>query len=100
MRPLNGSFYVNIFSHYRPVGDPQWYEKPNPPGTPEPLIDVGDCHRTDNGDASVVVCDKAYLPTLSPSLEVLRSPADLFNWWSAVSPKKEVPSRVDEVPDL
>jgi hypothetical protein len=30
MRPLEGSFYVNVFAHYRPVGDPQWYRKSNP----------------------------------------------------------------------
>eukprot|EP00978_Attheya_sp_CCMP212_P003070 scaffold6251_cov52-Attheya_sp.AAC.8 len=42
-RPLPGGSYVNLFARYRPKGDPQWFEKENPEGTPEPLIDVGEC---------------------------------------------------------
>eukprot|EP01036_Dinobryon_divergens_P044116 gene44116-58835_t len=34
MTPLDGDYFVNIFTHYRPVGDPEWFLKPNPPGTP------------------------------------------------------------------
>jgi hypothetical protein len=43
MRPLQGSSYVNIFSHYRPQGDPQWYIKPNPPSSSLPRIEYGLC---------------------------------------------------------
>ena len=82
MRPLNGSHYVNIFSHYRPVGDSQWFTRPNPPGTPDPLLDVGECRF----DGNAVACDKADLPTLSPTLETLKTSADLYNWWVKVSP--------------
>lgn len=43
MRPLNGTAYINLFAHYQPMedgaGDPQWYTKPNPPGTPKPILD-------------------------------------------------------------
>lgn len=41
--PLAGGFYANLFTHYRPIGDPDWYKKENPEGTPSPLIDVGKC---------------------------------------------------------
>jgi hypothetical protein len=40
MNPLHGSSYSNLFSHYRPVGDPAWFLKPNPPDTPPPLLDL------------------------------------------------------------
>lgn len=38
MRPLTGkgSFYVNLFAHYRPNGDPDWSFK----STPEGLSDM------------------------------------------------------------
>lgn len=96
MKPLNGSHYVNIFSHYRPVGDSEWYLRPNPPGTPEPLIDIGDCKLNrdhcenpsdENNCRARVKCDKADLPTLSPSLETVHSGQDLFNYWEKYSHK-------------
>jgi hypothetical protein len=40
MTPLKGGSYTNIFSHYRPVGDPLWYTRPNPPETPAPILDL------------------------------------------------------------
>lgn len=97
MKPLNGSYYTNIFSHYRPVGDPEWYEKPNPPGTPEPLIDIGECHLSRDHCAnpadqepacrSKVLCDKANLPSLSPSMETINGAEDLFRYWKQYSHK-------------
>jgi hypothetical protein len=91
MKPLNGSHYVNIFSHYRPVDDPDWYSKANPPGTPEPLIDIGNCHLSRDHCAnpadqepacrSKVLCDKENLPSLSPSMETIHGADDLFNYW-------------------
>ena len=41
MAPLEGDYYVNLFTHYRPTGDPEWFSKPNPPETAEPLLDIG-----------------------------------------------------------
>jgi hypothetical protein len=93
MRPLNGSYYVNIFAHCRPVGDPQWYTRQNPPGTPDPLIDVGECH----SDGIRAFCDKANLPFLSPSLETIQNPNDLYDWWVKVSPPP-TKSSVDDFP--
>mmetsp|Transcript_39683 Transcript_39683/g.88822 ORF Transcript_39683/g.88822 Transcript_39683/m.88822 type:complete len:173 (+) Transcript_39683:329-847(+) len=29
--------YANLFFHYRPLGDPQWFQKPNKPHTPQPV---------------------------------------------------------------
>lgn len=50
MRPLDGAFYVNLFAHYRPVGDKAWFKKSNPDGTPPPVGDLGNCSVTDIGD--------------------------------------------------
>ena len=47
MRPLDGAFYVNLFAHYRPVGDKAWFKKSNPDGTPPPVGDLGNCSVTD-----------------------------------------------------
>ena len=80
-----GSYYVNIFSHYRPVGDPEWFKRPNPEGTPEPLLDVGDCRLV--GPPNVysqgsVQCDDPKVgPHLSPALYKANSGEDLFSWW-------------------
>ena len=33
--PLEGEFYVNLFAHYRPEGNPRWWQEPNPPASEE-----------------------------------------------------------------
>jgi len=87
--PLAGGKYVNLFAHYRPVGDPDWYKKPNPPGTPEKLMDVGNCWLEGKADAmsqGAVVCDDPRVgPHLSPTMFTPKSGDDLFKWWEAVS---------------
>ena len=68
MQPLQGDYYVNLFAHYRPIGDPVWFEKENPPDNPPQLLDVGDCKT----DGQKVVCSKlqeGQMPYLSPKLE-------------------------------
>jgi hypothetical protein len=55
MSPLNGSAYVNLFAHYQPMeggkGDPNWYTKKNPPGTPAPILDFDDVCSIDETQA-------------------------------------------------
>ena len=87
MKPLQGDFYVNFFTHYRPIGDPEWFLKPNPEGTPLPLINLdGECRITKDGAKE---CDAPTpLPTLSPTGHVVRSAQDLFDYWKSVAPKK------------
>lgn len=96
MTPLNGSHYVNIFSHYRPVGDARWYTRENPPGTPPPLVDVGECR----SDGHASHCEKARMPYLSPTLETLKGPSDLFKWWRRVSPPNSEGPGTEDPPDL
>ena len=89
-----GSYYVNIFSHYRPAGDARWYERDNPPGTPEPLGDVGECALVGSRDqysSGAVVCDDdAIGPHLSPKVVSLEGGADLFDFWRMVGEEEEV----------
>ena len=86
MKPLRGVSYSNLFTHYRPVADPQWYRKENPPGTPEQLHEIGSCSMSEEG----MDCDKAgKLPFLSPSGEVVRGADDLFEYWKKISPSSE-----------
>lgn len=81
MQPLEGAFYVNLFAHYRPVGDPQWFTRPNPPETIPPALDIGQC--TSNGTKAT--CDGPYnVPYLSPTLEQLKGPDDLYRFWDTV----------------
>jgi hypothetical protein len=91
-KPLKGSsaYYVNLFTHYRPVGDPQWYDKPNIEGTPEPLMDVGECRlegTIDQVGVGAVKCDNSAIgPYLSPTLFKATSGDDLIEWWKRVGP--------------
>lgn len=88
--PLAGGFYTNLFTHYRPIGDPQWYEKENPPGTPEPLLDVGKCElvgKANEYSVGAVKCDNDEIgPHLSPKMFTATSGEDLYNLWLSVGP--------------
>jgi len=99
-RPLKGdnAYYVNLFTHYRPVGDPRWMEKPNTPGTPEPLIEVeGECRLEEVSTAELpgkklgivqaVKCDDERLgDTVSPALFTAGNGHDLIDWWRKTGP--------------
>uniref|UniRef100_A0A7S2A823 Uncharacterized protein n=1 Tax=Trieres chinensis TaxID=1514140 RepID=A0A7S2A823_TRICV len=84
----NGAYYTNVFSHYRPTGDPEWYLRDNPDGTPDPLIDVGECELVGPPDAyssGSVQCDDPRIGLhLSPSMFTAKSGEDLFHWWQRV----------------
>ena len=87
MMPLNGSYYVNLFTHYRPVGDPKWFTKENPDDGAKQLIDVGECTLDENDTPT---CSSGVeLPTLSPQLETLTGPLDLFKYWEKTSLKQD-----------
>ena len=87
MRPLRGEFYVNLFAHYRPKGDPAWFTKSNPEDAPQPLLDIGSCS-SDNGATPVCTGGHA-LPFLSNSLDQLLGSSELFSYWQRVSPSSE-----------
>ena len=94
MRPLDGEYYVNLFAHYRPVGDPQWYLKPNPADAPEHLLDLGECETVGGGggqQAAVARCSRNgdMVPYLSPSLSQLHGGNDLFDYWLNTAPAAE-----------
>jgi hypothetical protein len=85
MKPLNGVSYSNLFTHYRPVGDPQWSTRPNPENTPKQVLSIDECQKDSDG---VLDCDGVKLPFLSPSNEKLSGANDLFAYWEKVSPAK------------
>lgn len=106
-RPLSGNgqaYYVNLFTHYRPVGDDVWYLKPNPPHTPEALVDGntnGSCRLVSKGTTGTtdgqlgvvqtVECDDKRLGKyISPTLFQAGGPEDLINWWRATDPLQDV----------
>ncbi|KAL7526649.1 hypothetical protein ACHAXR_001581, partial [Thalassiosira sp. AJA248-18] len=88
--PLSGGYYANIFTHYRPIGDPQWYQKENPEGTPEPLMDVGKCElvgKPNEYSVGAVKCENPAIgPHLSPKMLTLKSGEDLYQHWLSVGP--------------
>lgn len=98
--PLHGegAYYVNMFSHYRPVGDAAWYTRPNPEGTPEPLLDVGECRLVGSADQysrGAVKCeDPAIGPHLSPSMARATSGDDLHRWWESVGVESDTPDEL------
>ena len=91
--PLAGGYYANIFTHYRPIGDPDWYSKDNPEGTPEPLMDVGKCElvgKSDEYSVGAVKCENPAIgPHLSPKMFTATSGDDLFQWWLSVGPSHD-----------
>ncbi|KAL7495760.1 hypothetical protein ACHAWT_004136 [Skeletonema menzelii] len=91
--PLAGGFYTNLFTHYRPINDPEWYMKENPEGTPEPLIDVGKCElvgKPNEYSQGAVKCENdAIGPHLSPKMVTARSGDDLYDLWLSVGPSFE-----------
>jgi len=91
--PLAGGFYANLFTHYRPIGDPNWYMKDNPEGTPEPLLDVGKCElvgKPNEYSQGAVKCENdAIGPHLSPKMITATSGDDLYDLWLSVGPSFE-----------
>ena len=84
MQPLQGSYYVNLFAHYRPVGEKEWFLKPNPPNSPLPLLDIGSCSQQSEGETCA-----HNLPFLSQKTNSkVDSSEDLMRWWIATSPPK------------
>ena len=94
MRPLRGSFYVNLFAHYRPVGDPQWFTRDNAHDTPRQLLQldtcrlVGDVHRCGSAEGDVE------MPFLSKPLTTLDGPQSLMDHWRNVAPSEEEVQKV------
>ena len=90
--PLYSGNYINLFTHYRPLGDPEWYKRDNPEHTPKPLMDVGECRLTgqiDEYSQGAVTCDNdAVGPHLSPRMFTATNGDDLFQWWKSVGPKE------------
>jgi hypothetical protein len=110
MNPLRGSSYSNLFSHYRPVGDPAWFTKPNPPDTPPPILDLdlafqasaaasvtvtaeeedaSVCSSPAGGSSSLEERKRRWLqetlPHLSPTeIDPIRDGEDLFRYWRKV----------------
>jgi hypothetical protein len=101
-RPLTGpnAFYVNLFTHYRPTGDPAWFEKPNHENAPDPvtadvvgacrMVPTGATAATRDGQLGIVEairCDDPRLgPYVSPSLFTATSGSDLIDWWRSTAP--------------
>merc|ERR1711933_315963 len=107
--PLVSGSYANIFTHYRPVGDSNWYRRENFDHTPKRLLDVGECKRVGKRNeysTGSVVCDDSRIgPHLSPTRFVATSGDDLFHWWKHMSTGKRqinvgvIGEEVDEIND-
>lgn len=99
--PLAGGYYANVFTHYRPIGDPNWYKKENPEGTPEPLMDVGKCElvgKPNDYSVGAVKCENPAIgPHLSPKMITATSGDDLYEWWLSVGPSYDDEKSSDEL---
>ena len=109
MTPLQSGKYTNIFSHYRPIDDPEWFLKSNPIGTPEPIIDIDEAfqrselHCKDQPIQEGEISDqcnsitreeyqirkenwiKKTMPYLSSQNEKIVDGSDLYRYWEKVN---------------
>lgn len=85
MKPLNGKSYSNLFAHYRPIGDPEWYLKENPADAPKQLLETGNCEPIP-GSKGGLHCDNGDLPYLAYPREIVKGSNDLFDYWKRTSP--------------
>ena len=95
------SYYVNLFTHYRPTGDPKWFDKPTDDHRPEPVVDVeGDCRlekvstaetaTKQLGVVEAVKCsDQRLGDYISPTLFKATRAEDLIEWWKMTTPPRE-----------
>jgi hypothetical protein len=89
------AYYVNLFTHYRPVREGDWWLEENPEGTPEPVLGdklvIEECHvDTVNGSNStpIVKCNNPALGQhISRDLFQAKEPDDLIKWWRMTGPK-------------
>ena len=75
MSALKGDSYVNLFAHYRPIGDPQWFLKDNPNDSPEQLHDLS------TSGVSGFVKD-LFNQFVSSTGHTLAGPSSLYQYWS------------------
>ena len=52
----------------------------------QPLMDIGVCSATPEGNSTT--CTGRALPTLSPKLETLKGPGDLYQYWLKTKPSE------------
>lgn len=74
MSALQGDSYVNLFAHYRPIGDPKWFLKENPDDAPDQLHDVA------SPEVSSFVTG-LFHQFVSPSGLTLAGPRSLYDYW-------------------
>mmetsp|Transcript_3344 Transcript_3344/g.5079 ORF Transcript_3344/g.5079 Transcript_3344/m.5079 type:complete len:515 (+) Transcript_3344:49-1593(+) len=99
-RPMKGdnAYYVNLFTHYKPVDGKEWWHESNHEGTPEPVGAVdGSCKLVRKGTSSFgdgglgfvsgVECDDPRLGSfVSPTFFQAKGPEDMIQWWKQTSP--------------
>ncbi len=74
MSALKGDSYVNLFAHYRPVGNPKWFLQENPEDAPEQL------HNLETTGVSDFV-KGLYREFVSKTEQVLEGPHSLHSFW-------------------
>lgn len=100
-RPLKGkgAHYLNLFTHYRPVGEgDEWYLKTTETGREPVLEGEGSCYvpeevvskETEHLGYGKVKCDDPRLGSnISPTLFQLKNADDLIAWWQRTSPNSD-----------
>ena len=81
MRALHGTAYVNLFAHYRPINDPEWFHKSNPPGTPEQL------HNIESASSEMQIL---FNQNISPRGQILTGPDTLWKFWKELAAEAEI----------
>ena len=68
------------------LDDPKWFTKPNPADALKPLIDIGTCSLTENDQISCTTDNGDKLKHMSPLLQQITGPHELFEYWKFTTP--------------
>jgi hypothetical protein len=82
-RPLIGASFVNVFSHYRPAGDPNWFTLEKVDRHLATLGDIGNC-KVSIIEESKCELHSESMKTISPTLAKIsegQEAEDLYHFW-------------------
>lgn len=99
-KALRGQQFANMFLHYRPImptaSSLKWFEQPNPPHVPAPIMDLGECeehHKQAEGLGGGFTCDGVEMPFLISTKPVVTTVDEMVRFWDQFNEESAHPLR-------